>query len=132
MRDFFPGWKRKVGAIWSIFRRWTRKRLTPEERASIANIRKRMKYHREILASGTKMREQTPDERAATPTTFGYARYPLTDFDRKWLALNIEFCEQALRRILDANFEPSSSGEIWKKYFPDSHDGYKSANQSSN
>jgi hypothetical protein len=58
------------------------------------------------------MRQQTPEERFANPTTFGYARFPLTDDEREWLAYDIELLESMIRRLQDGNNGRINPGEL--------------------
>jgi len=47
-----------------------------------------------MLASGTVLRKQTPEERIENPTTFGYARFPLSDAEREQIVRELEWFAQ--------------------------------------
>jgi hypothetical protein len=100
--------------------------LSTEQRVAIAFLQSEINHRREKLANGNKMRRQTTEERSANPTSFGYARFCLTDDERKQLAWQIEIFELYLRRVYDPNSEPINAIEIFKKYFPDYVDEPKS------
>jgi hypothetical protein len=85
--------------MWSLFKGWRRPKPSPETVAGIRHIQSEINHCRAILAAGSQMRQQTPEERAANPSTFGYARFPLTKREIKHINRQIEFYESALRRM---------------------------------
>ena len=65
-----------------------------------------IQHLKDILASGSRVRQQTPAEREANPTTtFGYERFPLTEKEREGIANQIEYLEEMLRRLKAANLK---------------------------
>ena len=51
------------------------------------------------LASGTKIRKQTQEERKANPTIYGNAAFPLTDDERKELHDRIKELDSSIRKL---------------------------------
>ena len=51
------------------------------------------------LASGTKVREQSQEERNANPTIYGRAAFPLTDDERTELHNKIEQMDASVRKL---------------------------------
>lgn len=90
--------------MWSLFKVWRWKKRDLETLAVIKSIQSELNRYREMLASGSKMRQQTPKERETNPTTFGYARFPLTNEERVYFQRMIRFYDGALRRA--QNREP--------------------------
>lgn len=90
--------------MWSLFKIWRWKKRNLETLAAMKSIQSELNRYREMLAIGSKMRQQTPKERETNPTTFGYARFQLTDEERACIQRMIEFYDGALRRV--QNREP--------------------------
>jgi len=63
---------------------------------SLDYLKSELKHLKETLANGTAMRKQTPIERDANPSTYGYSRYPLTEEQRQFIERKIEHFEQLL------------------------------------
>jgi hypothetical protein len=88
----------------SILRRWwSGRKIAPELKSRIDLETTDVARLKEMLARNTRMRKQTAEERLALPTSFGYARYPLSDEERKKIALEIEIREYRIRKLLDPN-----------------------------
>ncbi|MDB5343483.1 MAG: hypothetical protein JWP89_1860 [Schlesneria sp.] len=75
------------------------------------------------------MRQQTTEERAANPTTFGYARFPLSATERTFIDYEIELFEFMIRRILGRKTGAIATHEFpkspWEGMKRDNHLSHK-------
>ena len=63
---------------------------------SLDYLKSELSHLKDILSHGTAMRKQTPAERDASSSTYGYARYPLTDEERRIIQQKIKLFEKLL------------------------------------